>query len=215
MNLIRKVRRAFSLVEMLLALAILAALLAAMNTFLFSMSELWGKGRDARLFDQHVRASTKQVRNILEQAVFGPGGTAPKITEIQLANGTREPRLTFTLPAGGKFTAWPEGPLPDVDFSLGFEEAFGLVLTWRSRTELERDAADWHTTTLSPFADSIRYSYYDADLHKWRTEDQPAKESDGATYLQPARIELTFSRGKLKKVTQIELPLRREGATQP
>ena len=135
--------------------------------------------------------------------------------EVQLANGTREARLTFTLPDGGKFTAWPEGPLPDVDFSLGFEEAYGLVLTWRSRTELERDVADWHTTTLSPFADSIRYSYYDADLNKWHTEDQPAKETDGKSYLQPARIELTFSRGKLKTVTQIELPLRREGATQP
>ena len=215
MNLTRKTRRGFSLVEMLLALAILAALLAAMNTFLFSMTELWGNGRDARLFDQHVRASTKQVRSILEQSVFGPGGAAPKVTEIQLANGTREARLTFTLPDGGKFTAWPEGPLPDVDFSLGFEEAYGLVLTWRSRTELERDVVDWHTTTLSPFADSIRYSYYDADLNKWSTEDVPTKDTDGESYLQPARIELTFSRGKLKKVTQIELPLRREGATQP
>jgi prepilin-type N-terminal cleavage/methylation domain-containing protein len=215
MSLITKNRRGFSLVEMLLALAILAALLAAMNTFLFSMSELWGKGRDARLFDQHVRASTKQVRNILEQATFGPGGAVPKITEIQPADGSREARLTFTLPDGGKFTAWPEGPLPDVDFSLGFEEAYGLVLTWRSRTELERNPADWHTTTLSPFADSIRYSYYDADLNKWSTEDQPTKASGGTAYLQPARIELTFSRGKLKTVTQIELPLRREGATQP
>lgn len=208
-------RRGFSLVEVLLALAILAGLLAAMNTFLFSMSELWGKGRDARLFDQHVRAATRQVRTTLEEAVLGEGGAALRMAEIQLPNGIREPRLTFTLPAGGKLTAWPEGPLPDIDFSLGFEEAYGLVLTWRSRAETERDANDWHTTVISPFADGIRYGYYDADLGRWRMEDAPLRESDGATYRQPARIEITYSRGKRKTISQIELPLRREGASQP
>lgn len=207
--------RGFSLVEMLVALAILAGLLAAMNTFLFSMSELWGKGRDARLFDQHVRAATRQVRSTLDQAILGEGGAALRVAEVELANGTREPRLTFSLPDGGRLTSWPEGPLPDVDFSLGFEEDKGLVLTWRSRAETERDANDWHTSVLSPFADSIRYGYYDADLRQWRTEDTPLRESNGSAYRQPARIEITYSRGKRKMVSEIELPLRREGATQP
>lgn len=201
--------------ETLLALAILAALLTAMTTFFFSMSELWGKGRDARLFDQHVRAATRQVRATLDQAVLGAGGAALRVAEIELPNGTREARLVFTLPDGGQLTAWPEGPLPDVDFSLGFEEAYGLVLTWRSRAETERDANDWHTTVLSPFADSIRYGYYDADLRRWRTEDQPLRESDGTTYRRPDRIEIAYSRGRRKFTAQLELPLRREGASQP
>lgn len=208
-------RRGFSLVEMLLSLAILAALLAALNTFLFSMSELWGKGRDARLLEQHVRAATRQVRATLDQAVLGEGGAALRMEDVQLANGEKEARLVFTLPDGGALTAWPEGPLPDVDFSLGFEEAYGLVLTWRSRVETERDANDWHTTVISPFADGIRYSYYDTDLRRWRTEDKPLREDDGSAYRRPDRIEITYSRGKRKFVSQLELPLRREGATQP
>lgn len=212
----RKVtRRGFTLVETLLAMAILAALLTALTAFLLSMSELWGKGRDARLFDQHVRAATRQARATLDRAVLGSGGAALRVEEIQLADGTTEPRLVFTLPEGGALTAWPEGPLPDIDFSLGFEEAFGLVLTWRSRAETERDDNDWHTTVLSPFADGIRYGYYDADLRRWRTEDQPLRETDGSAYRRPDRIEITYSRGKRKTVSQIDLPLRREGASQP
>lgn len=208
-------RAGFSLVETLLALAILAGLLTALTTFLFSMSELWGKGRDARLFDQHVRAATRQVRATLDRAVAGDGGAELKVAEVLLANGTREPRLTFSLPDGGQLTSWPEGPLPDIDFSLGFEEAYGLVLTWRSRAETERDANDWHTSVLSPFADGIRYGYYDADLGEWQMEDKPLEEADGSAYRRPDRIEITYSRGKRKFVSRIELPLRREGATQP
>lgn len=215
MTAARRHRRGFSLVEMLLSLAILAALLAALNTFLFSMSELWGKGRDARLLEQHVRAATRQVRATLDQAVLGEGGEALRVEEIRLPSGASEPRLVFTLPDGGALTAWPEGPLPDIDFSLGFEEAYGLVLTWRSRAEIERDANDWHTTVISPFADAIRYGYYDADLRRWQTEDKPLRESDGSAYRRPDRIEITYSRGKRKFVSQLELPLRREGATQP
>ena len=83
------------------------------------------------------------------------------------------------------------------------------------KQQTERDANDWHTTVISPFADGIRYGYYDADLARWRMEDEPLRESDGVTYRQPARIEITYSRGKRKTVSQIELPLRREGASQP
>ena len=208
-------RRGFTLLETLPAMAILAALLTALTAFLLSMSELWGKGRDARLFDQHVRAASRQVRATLDRAVLGTGGAALRVEEVKLADGTTEPRLVFTLPEGGTITAWPEGPLPDIDFSLGFEEAYGLVLTWRSRAETERDDNDWHTTVLSPFADGIRYGYYDADLRRWRTEDQPLREADGSAYRRPDRIEITYSRGKRKTVSQIDLPLRREGASQP
>ena len=46
-------RRGFTLLEMLVSLALLGVLMVTLNTFLFSMSELWGGGRDQRLFDQH------------------------------------------------------------------------------------------------------------------------------------------------------------------
>ncbi|MFM8549274.1 MAG: prepilin-type N-terminal cleavage/methylation domain-containing protein, partial [Verrucomicrobiota bacterium] len=65
-------RRGFTLLEMLIAMALLGALMVALNTFHVSMGELWGSGRDQRLFDQHARAATGLVRQAFEQATLGP-----------------------------------------------------------------------------------------------------------------------------------------------
>ena len=43
---------AFTLLEVLLSLALVGLLLIALNTFVFSMGELWGRNSDRRLFDQ-------------------------------------------------------------------------------------------------------------------------------------------------------------------
>ena len=66
-------RRGFTLLEMLVSLALLGVLMVTLNTFLFSMSELWGGGRDKRLFDQHTRAATALVRN----ATWHPATATP------------------------------------------------------------------------------------------------------------------------------------------
>ena len=52
----RRLRRGFTLLELLLAMALAATVLIGLNTFVFSMGELWGRGGDVRLFDRHVRA---------------------------------------------------------------------------------------------------------------------------------------------------------------
>ena len=68
---------AFTLLEMLLALALVALLLVAMNTFIFSMAELWGQRTDLRLFDQHVRAVTRFLNNELRASALPPAGPSP------------------------------------------------------------------------------------------------------------------------------------------
>ena len=52
-------RRGFTLIEVVLAMALVALILVGLNLFVFSMGELWGKNTDVRLFDQHVRAVTR------------------------------------------------------------------------------------------------------------------------------------------------------------
>lgn len=39
-------RRGFTLLEALISLALLSVLMVTLNSFLFSMGELWGEGRE-------------------------------------------------------------------------------------------------------------------------------------------------------------------------
>ena len=207
--------RGFTLLETLVSLALLGVLMVTLNTFLFSMSELWGGKRDQRLFDQHVRAATRQVREMLDTATNGPGATGFVVKEVRGADGTNTPRLAFLLADAGRLADWPEAPLPDVDCSLYAAPDRGLVLQWQSRLELERDLNDVHETVLTPFATSLAYDYYDAEFRRWSTEEEPAKDAAGAAYQKPARIRLRFARGQLKSEVVLDLPLKRPGASRP
>ena len=64
--------RGFTLLEMLLALALVGMLMVGLNTFVFSMSEIWGRNREPRLFDQHVRAVTRYLESELRTAGLPP-----------------------------------------------------------------------------------------------------------------------------------------------
>jgi len=73
-------RAAFTLLELLLSLALVSMLLLAVNTFVFSMGEIWGRNTDRRLFDQHVRAVTRYVDTLLRSAVIANAGSGAAST---------------------------------------------------------------------------------------------------------------------------------------
>ena len=208
-------RRGFTLLEMLVSLALLGVLMVTLNTFLFSMSELWGGGRDQRLFDQHARAATALVRNAFEQATYGPSASGVALKDVDDGAGTTKPRLSFLLADAGRLADWPEAPLPDVDFNMFVEEGRGLVFQWQSRLEIERDKTDKHETVVSPFVAAIHYEYYDADLKEWKIEDEPVNEPGSTAWKKPVRIHLLFERGSLKSEKVINLPIKRSGASTP
>src|SRR5471030_1479308 len=90
----------FTLLEILLSLALVGLMLVGLNTFVFSMGELWGKNTDVRLFDQHVRAVTRYLQDAVRTATLPPAG-APNSTPIGVqmitpANGASDNLVTFT-----------------------------------------------------------------------------------------------------------------------
>ena len=207
-------RRGFTLLEILLALALMASLLVSLNVFVFSMAEIWGKGRDERLFLQHARAVTVHVEGLLRSGAAGPGGAGLEIKEVKQEAGGEQTELAFTRPEGSRLLVWPQAPLPDVDMSLAVDtrEGRGLVLHWQSR--LEEDYADDapRTAVVSPFVKSMGWDYYNESFRRWETLEEPKRESDG-TYVVPGRLRLRFAHGAFSTERVIKVPAKVEGAT--
>ena len=208
-------RQGFSLLEILVAAALLGMLLLALNVFVFSMGEIWGRNSEQRLFDQHVRAVTRHVENLLRSATLSPaalGGPERAVTvrEIRVITGATEPVLSFELPEGDRTMAWAEQPLPDVVCALAAHPDRGLVLYWHSR--LESDFADVppRATVLSLFGRGLSYDYYQPDFKTWQSQTRMQKNREGKWQL-PDRLILRFAHGKMSAETTVVLPVANGG----
>lgn len=211
-------RSAFTIIEVLIALAIIGLIMIAMNTFVFSMGELWGRGSEVRLFDLHVRNVSRFLERELRSATFPPniaaGTNAVSVREIKSASGLESPLLTFELREGGRLMVWPEHALPEVRCSLAVRDGEGLLLLWHSQLEKRFDDDAPRETTISPWVESMAYDYYDVDSKDWKTERTLRRTSglqDG--YDTPQRLRLTFRHGKLTEESIVSLPQVGEGLT--
>ncbi len=209
-----KIRRGFTLIEILLALALVSLMLLAMNTFVFSMGELWGKGTDVRLFDQHVRAVTRFLEQNIRSAVLPPsarvGATPLSVPEIRPQTGLSDNLVTFDLLDGCRILTWPDRPLPEVVCSLQVREREGLYMLWHSRLEKNFDTDPPRELLLTQFVTKLSYDYYDADLKQWATETTFRRDQNGQPMV-PQRLRLAFTYGKLTREALINLPTAAQG----
>jgi prepilin-type N-terminal cleavage/methylation domain-containing protein len=202
-------RRGFTLLEILLSLALVALLLVAMNTFIFSMAELWGQRTEVRLFDLHVRAVTRFLDHELRASALPPaaraGSTPIALQEIRPQNGLMEKMLTFELPSGSRLLDWPERPLPEVVCSFQQRPNEGLVLLWHSRLEKNFETDPPRETVVTPLISGLAYDYYDADSRRWTTETMIKMNPQGQP-MTPGRLRLRFTYGRLTRESVITLP---------
>jgi prepilin-type N-terminal cleavage/methylation domain-containing protein len=206
---------AFTLVEVLLALALLAALLAALNQFVFAITEAWTKDRDRFVFVQHARAVTRHVGEMLQTSAnsaraSGTTTGAPAVDELRIPGGTPAEFLAFDLPNGDRLFTWPSRPLPEVRCGLGFRPGEGLVLYWKSRLEEDFATADMRMTVVSPFVTGLSFDYYDADKQSWSNEEK-LQESATGTYATPQRLRIKFARNGQQVEEIIPLTTTTEG----
>jgi prepilin-type N-terminal cleavage/methylation domain-containing protein len=207
-------RAGFTLLEVLLALALVALLLVSLNTFIFSMGELWGKRADVRLFDQHVRAVSRFLEHELRASTLPPAAqpnsTPIALQEVQPQNGMMEKMLTFELPAGSRLFSWPDKPLPEVVCSFQARPNEGLVLLWHSRLEKGFDTDFPRETVVTPLVSGLSYDYFDTDSSRWSTETTLKMDPQGQP-MTPQRLRLKFTYGKLTQETVVTLPIPGEG----
>jgi prepilin-type N-terminal cleavage/methylation domain-containing protein len=204
-------RRGFTLVELLLAIAIMAMLLVALFTFVFSMGEIWGHGSEKRLFEQHVNAVSRHLEAMLRRASLPIGGTSTvepfTIREVHALSGGTLSLLGFDLADGDRLLVWTGSPLPDVECSLGIESNRGLMLYWVSKLEIRRESDPPRTVLVSPFVTKLDYYYRDADSGAWHNANTPQKSSEGH-WLVPDSIKLTFAHGGVTVERTLMLPAR-------
>jgi prepilin-type N-terminal cleavage/methylation domain-containing protein len=207
-------RAAFTLLEVLLSLALVGLLFVALNTFIFSMGELWGRNGDVRLLDQHVNAVTRFLTQEFVAASNPPSArvnsTPIGIQSVTPLSGTADNLVTFELPQGSRILNWPDRPLPEVVCSLQARPNDGLYLLWHSRLETRFTEDPPRETLLSPFVSALEYDYYDDNFKKWTTETVLRTDSSGAQ-LMPQRLRLLFVYGKLQRQTTVPVPVMIQG----
>jgi prepilin-type N-terminal cleavage/methylation domain-containing protein len=211
-------RRGFTLVEVVLSMALVALVLVGMNTFIFSMGELWGKGTDVRLFDQHVRAVTRYLQREMVRATLPPSAavnsTPIGVQSVTPSEGSQENLITYMQLEGGRILKWPDVPLPEVVCSLQVRRDQGIFMLWHSDLENHFNDEPPRETLISPFVTGIAYDYFDTDFNKWTTETALRTDS-GGNPLAPQRLRLTFTYNGLTRVALVTLPATTPGLPNP
>lgn len=217
--------RAFTLVEILIAMAIASMLIVGMTTLIFSMGELWGRNTDIRLFDLHTRNVTRFLESELAAAALPPSGgaggtqttttganantaatTAPvAVQEVRDQTGNADNYLTYELPNGSRLCVWPDRALPNVVCSLAYREGQGLILLWHSRLEINFDIDAPRETLITPLVTGMTYDYYDTDTKTWKNEPTLRKDNSNQGVL-PQRLRLLFSYSGHTAETVIDIP---------
>jgi prepilin-type N-terminal cleavage/methylation domain-containing protein len=211
-------RRGFTLVEIMLSMALVGLVLVGMNTFVFSMGELWGKNSDARLFDQHVRAVTRFLQNEMLRATLPPAAvvnsTPVGVQLVKPATALRENLVTYTELTGSRILKWPDSPLPEVVCSLQVRKDQGLYMLWQSDLEDNFNVDPPRETLVSPFVTAIAYDYFDTDLSKWTTEAE-IRTDNGGNPVPPQRLRLTFTYNRLVREELVDVPAILQGLPNP
>ena len=186
-------RRGFSMVEVLLALAIGGLLLTSATNLLVLISKEWADRPAARdAFDAHVNGVARFLTAVLEEAtvpVLNPSGN--DAIDLQRPVGysdTEDPLIHFYLREAPPLFVWPEGTATRVHAYLLFEEGEGLSILWFSELqELEKNEEgkmepesedELFKTMISPFCEEIYYSYYGEE------DDGPEGEGDAGESVQ-------------------------------
>jgi prepilin-type N-terminal cleavage/methylation domain-containing protein len=211
-------RRGFTLIEVVLSLALVALILVSLNTFIFSMSELWGRNTDVRLFDRHVRAVTRFLEKELLRASLPPAATVNSTPvgaqPITPAGRAQENLITYMVLSGGRVLRWPGSPLPEVYCSLEVRRDQGLYFLWHSDLENHFNDDPPRETLVSPFVTGLAFDYFDTDFNKWTTETA-LKLDPAGNPLTPQRLRITFGYNRLTQVALVSVPATTPGLPNP
>ena len=223
-------KQGFSMVEVLLALAIGGLVLTAATSLLITISNAWANRpatRDA--FDAHVNGVANFLSAIIEEATLPTLSRAgDHAVDLQRPVGysdSEDPLIHFFLREGPPLLVWPVGTVSRVHCFFHFEEGEGLSLLWYSELqELEKndegkmepeDEDDLFKTKISPFCTEIFYCHYGEenansdDLKEWEIVTDLEENIQTGKYRIPDFMKLVFSWPDEDLERTLTLPIRK------
>ncbi len=210
--------RAFTLIEVVLSVALVGLVMVGLNTFIFSMGELWGRNTDVRLFDQHVRAVTRFLQREMVQSTLppsaAPNSTPVGVQPVSTQGAGQENLVTYMRLNGGRILSWPGAPLPEVLCSLQVRRDKGLFMLWHSDLENHFNDDPARETLVSPLVTGLAYDYFDTDFNKWTTETALKTDSSGNP-LAPQRLRVTFTYAGITREAFVSVPAVKRGLPNP
>ena len=188
-------KKGFSMMEVLVALAIGGLLLVSSTDLLVSISKRWIDGPSSKdVFDAHVNGVSRFLTAVMEEATVptlnSSGNQAIDLRRPVGFSDSEDPLIHFYLRDAPPFFVWPKGPAQRVHAYLYFEEGEGLSIAWFSELqELEKneegemapeDEDELFKTLISPFCETIHYCYYgDEDDGELDIKEWDAKKHSG------------------------------------
>lgn len=186
----------FTLLEILLALAVAGTLLLAATTFLVSISNLWFQENDTEYFDRHVEGVVTFLETMIAKAEIetdSNSGEQAQPVSWQKPPGASEfdnPYISAYLRETPPVLRAEGVRFPGATVYLVFDRMEGLGLLWHTQFEKAENLSDLRFTVLSRFVKDMLYCYYDEDDDSWEELADPMEE-DGQ-YVLPDFLKLTF-----------------------
>lgn len=174
-------RSGFTLVEVLMAIALGTILLVAATGFLSDMAFLYARERHTPATEQHAETLVRFLAHLLRTAEPadqtsgepGEGGTGPALSWEQLpdASPADDPLLAFRYAEDAPPIDEGEAPVFSRHCYLAYEENLGLVLFWYPEHEREASEAILRRSLLSAQVTALRYYTFDEDREDWEEID--------------------------------------------
>ncbi|MEM7671786.1 MAG: prepilin-type N-terminal cleavage/methylation domain-containing protein [Verrucomicrobiota bacterium] len=200
-------RSGFTLIEVILAVAISGIVMAAMASFLYSTAQAYSRETFLNAHDEHIQG----VSGFLRQVMLESQASEQKLQWSTLpGDENREPEyLRFQLSQPNPLFTYGDITPSSLQCFLKVTDAEDFILLWRPSLmpiENENDPALFKLEITNQLS-NIAYYYFQEEEEDWEKEEDPIEGDDGLLRM-PEYLELTFKAidGTPGKAIRISLP---------
>lgn len=198
MLICRKQTKAFSLLEILMALAVASLLMVGVMQWMLNMALIWQQRDENRFFKQHCEGVGTFLDGILARSETPDSDSGTEADSPVAwarppgANERDDPMLSFRVEQPPALLVSKGLALPGITGYIYFEDGIIQIL-WHSRLQDLEDDDEVYLTTLSTFLEEVEYAYWDSENENWEVSTEPETDEDDATaFILPDFIRLTF-----------------------